>query len=333
MSLARNWVNMTSEQYHAAPGLSSSALRCFILEGELAYYHRYVARTQVQPETDALKLGRIFHLAMEKPTTWEQEVVVISPTVPDPLDPLAIGINSNLKAGSKADLLYPGAEWNERLKTHRQYRDDVERLAQAQGKHFLRHEEYEQVKSQVNAVWDNHSAKEILTGNQLKSEMACFATAKTLPFQLKALLDNHDDDCVIDFKSTRFLNWSDFIRDGYRKGYHWQMAYYCLVSGLKRAKIIAVTNTPPYEANVFYMGPKRIKQLINGLKSDGSDGLIYQIKKLSGIYDHLQLQHNLTLDSLGVPLEWHHERWGKPIPFATEAAAGAEVEEDSEEET
>lgn len=328
-SLKRNWVEMTAEEYHAAPGLSSSALRCFVLEGELAYYNKYVLRRGTSRESDALRLGKLFHLGMERPADWQDEVLIVPPAVPDPLDQIALLINAG--TSSAAAKLIPGAAWNEKLSSHRQYRDVMMDMAKAQGKHFIRHSEFEQVKSQINAVWDNHLAREILTGNHLQSEMACFAETSKLPFKLKALLDNHYDDCVVDFKTTRFLNWADFIRDGYRKGYHYQMAYYCLVTGLKRAKIIAITNEPPYEANVFVMGKDRIRQLIEG-DPHRSDGLKDHIKKIAEKFYSLSLQASITTDSEGVPLEWHHERWGKPIPFDPAAATGAELPEDSEDQ-
>lgn len=48
-------------KYHAAPGLSSSAVKCFVNQSPQHYYQRYVIQKFHRKETDAMLLGTLVH--------------------------------------------------------------------------------------------------------------------------------------------------------------------------------------------------------------------------------------------------------------------------------
>ena len=57
--------------YHAAPGLSSSAVRCFYQQSALHYYHYYVLKdVKKKAMTEALLLGTLVHSLILEPDTF-----------------------------------------------------------------------------------------------------------------------------------------------------------------------------------------------------------------------------------------------------------------------
>lgn len=315
--MPRDWLNLTSEEYHAAEGLSSSALRSFMFEGNLKFYHRYVLKSIPNQESPAKELGKAFHKAMEKPDTWEAGVFVMPDRVPD--GPIVASVNKSLGKGATEAI--PGEEWNGRLSSHQKIQKTLTAAALATGKSVMSGRDFSRVRDMVNAVWDNDACRKLLEGKGIRAEMSVFYQNDRLPFRVKALLDMSDPDSVIDFKATRFHHYSGFLRDAHRRGYQWQMGHYCFVSQRSQARIISVTNEPPFEANLYTLPKAQIDQLI-----DGPNGIKTQIGHIAQLWKDMAAGGPVALDSCGVPYGWHSDRWGSEIPFDLRIADGIEFE-------
>lgn len=308
--LKREWLNLTPEEYHALDALGSGALRCHAIEGNLEFYARYIAKTKQRDDTDAMRMGRAFHAAMENDGDWEGRYVLVPESVQE--DVISEGINYALDlSGSKAQRLSPGQELNFKLPSHRQYFEAWKNLAANEKKDFLTPSELETVKRQVHAVYDNPECRDILSHKtDLLSEVACILHHES-GIDLKALLDRVIGTGIVDFKKTCKRNPCDFYRDACNRGYDRQMGHYLFVSGKVYAVIISVTDEPPFEANAWEMPAKLMQERIADTEHQ-----VYQIA---------QLKHNSysdELDSQGVPLSFHNELWGARIEFSYEAVTG-----------
>lgn len=315
--MKREWKNLTAEEYHAAPGLSSSALRCYIREGRLKYYARYIQKKLPVVDSHAMKMGRVFHKAMEAPNGWQDSYLVMPDVIPD--DATVHVINNAAKAaGSKAESLIPGKEWEFGKKLHRQFRDHLQAQSAREQKELLTPAELEIVKCQINAVFDNTKCREWITETQIRSEISCFLETEKLPWPLKALIDIDHAPSIIDFKKTCEHHYSGFIRDAFRRGYHWQLAYYALVAGRTEGRIIAVTDSAPFEANLYVLDERRMKGLIAEIRE--------HVKRLAADCEVGEFEDTAT-DSFGVPPKWHNENWDAEIPLDLKVAAGVEFDE------
>ena len=247
----------TKDEYHAAAAISSGFIRIYSTEGPLVAYHQYVARDMpVDEEKDWQRLGTAFHLAMEgKPV--DDGYVIMPPVVPDWFAP-EMAKESELKArgGTKKHGLHQldgeGSAFNGLWDRHKLFRDEHRDAAYHQGKSWLTVDEAETVKQQVEAVFANRAAAELLgpatSGNQ---EVSITAVCDSSGLKLKALADVLLPGTVIDFKTTRHRTIEDFSRDCFGKGYHWQLAHYCRVCQCTRAVVITVTKEFPFESMVY----------------------------------------------------------------------------------
>lgn len=333
--LKREWRDISAEEYHKTPGLSSTGLRCFARQGQLEFYVRHVAATKTLKDTEDMKEGRAFHKAMEKPDQWSDFYATLPNTVPD--DELAQSVNLELRGGggetamvvagkgkkkaeSKAAELIVGEEWDWKLKSHRQYRDAFAAQSAKNGKELLAAEQLETVKRQVEAVWDNQACRQYLEAKDLNVEMACFATDDKLPFTLKALTDLLLPRTVIDFKKTRERHPKDFIRAAiHRYGYDWQGAYYCLVTGRQEFRVISVTDEYPFEANCFHLPKDRLAHLRDEV-------IPKHILTLSEIWQGALV--STSVDSQGIPLDYHSTDWGAEMPLDLRYCEGVQFEGD-----
>lgn len=62
-----------NESYHAAPGLSSSAVRCFYQQSAKHYHYYYVLQEAKKKETQALFLGSLVHSLILEPDSFYQK--------------------------------------------------------------------------------------------------------------------------------------------------------------------------------------------------------------------------------------------------------------------
>src|SRR5690606_8732587 len=107
------------------------------------------------------------------------------------------------------------------------------------------------IEGQVAAVYDNAAIRELLSDkNSMNVEVACFMKHKS-GLELKTLCDLVIGDAVIDWKSTCMRNPYSFLRDAVKRGYDYQAAHTCLVTGKSRFLFGSVSDAFPYEANLW----------------------------------------------------------------------------------
>ena len=59
-------------KYHAAPGLSSSAVKCFVNKSPRHYQYFYLDQLGAKRETESMQLGTLVHCLVLEPDTFEQ---------------------------------------------------------------------------------------------------------------------------------------------------------------------------------------------------------------------------------------------------------------------
>jgi hypothetical protein len=297
----RQWLTITPEEYHALDALGSSAIRCFTLEGQLEFYARFVAKLKHKPDTDAMRLGRAFHAAMEGDPDWQGRYVLIPDVIAD--DDVCDDVNDNMKSGSKATPCIPGDEINQRLATHRAYIEAHREAALKTGKDWMTPAEVERVRGQVAAVYDNPDCKDLLSlRTNLQSEVACVYDHGGV--RRKALIDRVVGDGIVDFKSTCQSNPLEFLRDAKRRGYDYQMGDQLFVTGKSWAAIISVNDTYPYEAHAWDMPKGLMNMRVDDAKRHTE--AIGQLQQLALIDE---------TDSQGVPVSYHNDLWGSRLIF------------------
>ena len=227
-------------------------LRCFATEGPWTCKAIYVDRSVVKKDTEAKRLGSLFHLGMEKPDSWRDEVTLLPEVVPDSfgdkLSKAELSSDTHVQGGMKLE---------KKFKRHSEYLQWYINT-ECRGKQVMEPDELRSVERMITAVHENPATRKFVS--QGLREVP--ATAVHLPTGLatRGLADIWHDDLVVDFKSTRFGTRREFVRDAYSKGYHYQMAHYCSVFGAKRAVIIAVRNFEPFESMVFELPQSKLKE-------------------------------------------------------------------------
>jgi hypothetical protein len=297
----RQWLAITPKEYHALDALGSSAIRCFALEGQLEFYARFVSRLKKKSDSDAMRLGRAFHAAMEGDPNWHDRYAMIPGIIED--DDMCASVNSDIPAKSTAKPCMPGDELNLRIPSHRAYLELHQEAAIKDGKDWMTPAEVERVLFQVAAVYDNSDCRELLSlQSNLQSEVACVYNHGGV--KRKALIDRVVDDGIVDFKSTCQSNPLEFLRDARRRGYDYQMGDQLFVTGKTWAAILSVNDTYPFEAHVWDM-PKNLMAKRTDDARRHTDA-IGQLQQLSLIDEK---------DSQGIPVSYHNELWGSRLKF------------------
>lgn len=302
MEAERQWLAISPAEYHALDAYGSSALRCFALEGQLEFFARYVARLKAKEDTDAMRLGRAFHAAMEGDENWQERYAVVPAVIME--DEVCWDINDELAADeSKAVRCQPGAEINLRYPSHREYVDRHQRLAVEAGKDWMTPTEIERVRCQVAAVYDNPDCRDLLSHRtNLLSEVAC--VYEHAGIKRKALLDRVVEDGVVDFKSTCKGNPMEFLRDATRRGYDYQLGDQLFVTGKKWAVVLSVSDAYPFESHAWDMPSGLMVARINDARRHTE--AIGQLQRES-LLD--------SKDSQGIPVSYHNELWGSRLRF------------------
>ena len=298
----RQWLPITPAEYHALDALGSSAIRCFALEGQLEFYARFVAKKKPKPDTDAMRLGRAFHAAMEGDENWEDRYAIVPDVIAD--DPIAQDVNDGMETvGSKAKQCIPGDEINPRYPSHRAYMEAHRQSAIDSGKDWMTPAESERVKGQVAAVYDNPDCRELLSLNtNLLSEVAC--VYEHAGVKRKALIDRVVGDGIVDYKSTCQSSPLEFLRDAKRRGYDYQLGDQLWITGKLWAAIISVNDEYPFEAHAWDMPPALMT--IRAEDAKRHTEAIGQLQKMALIDQQ---------DSQGIGLSWHNDLWGSRLQF------------------
>jgi hypothetical protein len=299
----REWLDITPEQYHELDAFGSGAIRTYVVDGLAEFWAKCIKKIKQRAETNALRLGRAFHAAMEDPDSWRDMVIETPHAIDD--DELAAQANTELIDGkSKKVPATVGARLNRQYPTHRRWVELWEERAQRDGLDILSADAIANLNLMIRSVYDNTECCEILEDkNHLNVEVACVCQ-HTSGVMLKALIDLMHGECVTDFKTTCEARPEGFIRFAWKHGYLWQAAHYCLVAGKERFRFISVRNEPPYESNVFEVPPQLLHPRIEQVDR--------QVTELAQVMTNSQMD---SLDCQGMPLSYHNEGWGSVIPL------------------
>lgn len=244
-------LNITPDEYHARPEISSGGIRLFAAEGAPMYYAACVTRTVAWKETDAQRLGACEHILFETPGKWEQRIEIIPARI-ERRD-IAGEINDDLDArNSGAKRIREGDHINAKLPAHREYMGRMKTEAEREGKLWCTEAESVGLCGQLEAILADPKCREIVEagGNR---EQAAINVHKGTGLGIRALADVDDPGVRgTDLKTTRMRTSSRFAWDAQRRRYHYQLAHYADVfTDWKETGIIAVTNEPPYYAMHF----------------------------------------------------------------------------------
>ena len=305
----REWLHISTADYHALPAFGSGAIRCFSMDGPLEFWARYISRTKVKDETDPMRLGRAFHAAMET-GDWQSGYWPIPTVIQD--DAYASEINAAMEGRkSQGARLNPGDEINTRLPAHRLYLAAHETQAQTRGLDFLTEAEIESVKRQVQACYDHAGIADLLQHKSSLNVEATCVLQHSSGLKLKALCDLVLTNGILDFKTTGQRNNFSFLRDAFRKGYDFQAGQYSVVTGKEQFWFASVTSEPPFEANLFEVPPSLLLQRAEDVNRQTE--VIAQTMRMSALDDK---------DSQGIPASWHSEGWNTALEFSLDGPWG-----------
>ena len=225
------YLQISPEQYHQRSEINHGLIRCYASEGPLVCHAKYIENSIPRNDSDALRFGRAFHMAMAEPGAWQDYYQIIPTTFTD------------------------GSDINRRLKAHREWLAELEQRAAAAGKDFISDAEATDIEAMVDSVWANPAAARYCqAATRQNVERAAIRRDTETDLWLRALADldlSEQLDTIVDFKSTRHCRPADFIRDAYRNGYHYQAAHYLRVFGARHFILVGVHKQSPFEAMVY----------------------------------------------------------------------------------
>ena len=305
------WRDMTVEEYHGLPAISSGGLRCFEKFGPLEYHAQYVAKTKASVESTARRMGTCFHSAMEDPDNWEAGYEVVPEVAQD--QELVESVKSTVDSKSKAEPPQWGVVLNLKKPLHRRYMSLVEEKAKSCGKILLTEEQHATIDLQISAVYDNPACREYVgQKNSGNVEMACVRECPVTGMPMKALVDLLTGDTVVDFKTDMSLNPDETIRNAEKHGYIFQAAHYLYVTGRPEHRFITVTSEASLrtgshcEANLWHVVPADLVYA-----HDKNMAVLEQLKSL----DLMGAFSSDEVDSQGVGLVWHNKGYAADLPL------------------
>lgn len=283
-------LNITAAEYHQYDAVSHHGMRCFEQDGALVYHARYIERSLEKVDTDAMRLGRIFHLAMEKQDKWKEAVYLVPESLED--DEFLEEIAEQCRGRSKASF-EPGTPISLKVPGHRLYMEAHQLKAARLGQEWVTPKDIATVLGQIMAVYENPECLQYVNhGRHDAAEVACIAEDFETGLMKKALIDLLLDDVIVDYKVTRFRTAKKYVWDAYNRGYQYQGDHYLDVTGREKFCQIVVTSEPPFEANVFVL-PEAKRKLARERNR----------ATLAAIWQCMQLE------------SWHSPNWGAELPL------------------
>lgn len=210
--------DMTDEEYHADPALSSSMIRYLAKEGSYRYWAKFIAKTIPDKDTDALRFGRLFHRRMQFPNSW------------------ALGLYRVQKcdARTKAGKLI------------------IEKSIEAvnSGMTLIDESDVATLDAMYDAVMEHPGCRELLE-MQGVAESSWFAQCRYTGMEVKARPDWMLPHTLVDFKTTEALTQREFERNVLEYGYDCQADWYMRVTGVPAFAVVAITKKAPHEAHLY----------------------------------------------------------------------------------
>lgn len=223
------WENLPYEQYEQLEGLRKTCLYVLYQQTPKHYLH---ALTSPPKETDALRIGSATHTIIWEPDAFESRYLVAPPPPPIPSRPEV-------------------QKWNRTYKEHKAAWAEIVNAAAEAGKTILDDEEYDKLRFMRDNLHAHPQAHALIAA--AKPEVSLQWRDPYSGLLLKGRLDGLVDlPLVLDLKTAQTAEPTAFGRDGYRRGYPFQMAMYH--DGVREITgktpelpvLIVVENTAPY---------------------------------------------------------------------------------------
>lgn len=225
------WYDLPAETYHAAPGVSQSALKHF----EQSPAHYRAAMAAPRHETPALRFGHLTHTVILEPHLIHRMVVE-----PDRKRPTKSQIEAKKPSEETVALIKFWNEWD----------------AQNRGKIVVSAEERDQLQSIRDAVLLDPIASKALDTDIRECSLFVKFEHNGGSVLRKARIDAVKGNALLDIKTT--VDAREFADDYFKLRYYRQAAYYLdawndtFPNDPKEAFVfIAVEKEPPYGIMVF----------------------------------------------------------------------------------
>jgi PDDEXK-like domain of unknown function (DUF3799) len=219
---------LTNEQYHKAPGLSSSGLR-LLLTSPYKYWDKVLNPNAPKPaETKKhFTVGTAAHTAVLEPERFNESIIVLP------------------------------EDFNGRLKKHKEEREQL--IQQNPQKDLLTHAEYLDIVAMQKTAHANQAAQKVLGNGQ--AEISIFWRDEETGVLCKCRPDYLREDFIVDYKTTDDGSRDGFQRSSYRYGYHIQDAWYS--EGVRSLHgrdlpfvFLAQEKTRPYSLGLYSLDAK-----------------------------------------------------------------------------
>jgi len=212
------------EDYDSIERVNYSSLK-LIARSPAHYRHGLL---EGRADTDALRMGRVTHLAVLEPERFRSLIAV----------------------------------WD----GHARRGKDWEKFCdQNQGRELLTVEERDLCLAMQQTVRSNRHAMRYISGGQPEVTILWTAEVGGRSVPCKARLDFDTDDAIVELKTTRNAEPLTFGRQAFNLNYHcqaaWQVDGYARAAGIGKPHVtVAVEKEPPYEVVVFRM-PERYLEM------------------------------------------------------------------------
>ncbi len=223
-------VEMTVEEYNAAPQLRRSAAWTRFDKGPEIYEATHVTGTIPSEETQALRMGTWIHYGVLEPDVWE-------------------------------DLARPVKLPTKRSKSWSEHEEECK----AAGKIALLQSEHDQVAAVTNAFRRCKRAQHWLeTADAIEKTIVAEANVAGQVIGVKARLDIRRRGAVIDLKSTAEPTPESFGKSITSYGYWYQAAWYLMAEAAASDMdveeltfvALAVEKTEPHRVAIYELGPE-----------------------------------------------------------------------------
>jgi len=222
-------LNMSNEDYHAHSAMSRSGLS-LIDQAPKKYWYKYISGQHEDSESDALRIGSVFHTMTLEPAEFNKRVLVWS------------GAPRNTTKGKE------------------EYAAAVE---QAGDRILVKQSEVDNLKGMVSSILSEPAAKKIITGSG-KIEPSYFWDDPITGLPVKCRPDYYrDDGIVLDLKTCIDASEAAFKKS--ILNYYYDIQVYMCLAGIEAttgkrpsAFVFVATEKEPPHCTAFYLADESV---------------------------------------------------------------------------